>query len=337
MSSEQSRHLAHLALNVVAEAVRSHEPSTVVMLPPRPTLEEVMSACARSVNVQERVTIPPLPTASTRDRLRRLALENMPKDIDSGSSETMIPTPDILSMPREMPIRIKGLLQTAPIPRPATVEQRRTLKKRFFGDASFGGPAAEFEPTKDSHGGGDKENQRPSNARKYPRPYHVTIVSRLDMGSKLPTILANLCLTAIDCNNDQPVQNLRNVPCLWDTGAETAFISDDLLGPVFYAHLSDDIHNPYRDEARTRVQVSCAVEFSNSLAWIHTIATVLPRAMVPNGRSGVILGQAGFLDSIQYESVPRAILVAKNHQVPEGVWGDINISAYLQDEELREV
>src|SRR5271154_4960347 len=59
----------------------------------------------------------------------------------------------------------------------------------------------------------------------------------------------------------------------------------------FANRLSNPKNDPYRDRSLTTVQVQGYLALSNCEFYFETIVRVVPHSMVPNGRSGVILGQ----------------------------------------------
>lgn len=65
------------------------------------------------------------------------------------------------------------------------------------------------------------------------------------------------------------------------------------------------------------------------LIFFNLIFTVIPLSSAPNHRSGVILGQHGFLNTIVSSAVPRSILVHRGEEVKENIWGDISLYEYL--------
>lgn len=67
--------------------------------------------------------------------------------------------------------------------------------------------------------------------------------------------------------------------------------------------------------------------FSNgAVVQVDTVAVVVPRASVPNGRLGVILGQRGLIDSLRYESVPRGVI--DDPEFPRDFWGRLDVKCY---------
>lgn len=55
---------------------------------------------------------------------------------------------------------------------------------------------------------------------------------------------------------------------------------------------------------------------------------VIPRASTPNGRSGVLLGQTGVIDSVEYQSVPQKMTSIRDPTFAKDRLGYFNISCY---------
>jgi hypothetical protein len=64
---------------------------------------------------------------------------------------------------------------------------------------------------------------------------------------------------------------------IWDTGAHHTLISEDILSAEFREYLKDKIHDPYRSEDGTRLQIEANVVFTNSLILIIAVAVVVPK------------------------------------------------------------
>ncbi|KAJ5940198.1 hypothetical protein N7516_000366 [Penicillium verrucosum] len=139
----------------------------------------------------------------------------------------------------------------------------------------------------------------------------------------LATVVANVSLTAVDFDDGMPECELAWIEMLWDTGTGTAvtIVTADILSDEFRTHLSDPIHDPYRNENKARFQVSFIFEFSNTLIQHDTMALVVNKEFVPNMRSGIILGQRACLNRIQYRAIPRAVLEANGETIGKEFWG----------------
>ena len=85
------------------------------------------------------------------------------------------------------------------------------------------------------------------------------------------------------------------------------------------------------------VHVDAVFSLSNKTFEISTIFRVLPSSDIPNKRTGIILGQHGFIERMMVETIPRSILLKRGEQIDETVWGEIRIKAVLDlFEELHE-
>lgn len=49
----------------------------------------------------------------------------------------------------------------------------------------------------------------------------------------------------------------------------------------------------------------------------------MPKTSMPNGRSGILLGQQSFINRLVYCAVPKPFLIVGGTEVPEDVWGYI--------------
>ncbi|KOS41474.1 hypothetical protein ACN38_g7647 [Penicillium nordicum] len=161
----------------------------------------------------------------------------------------------------------------------------------------------------------------------------------------LATVVANVSLTAVDFDDGMPECELAGIEMLWDTGTAVTIVTADILSDEFRTHLSDSIHNPYRNENMTRVQVSFIFEFSNTLFQHDTMALVVNKEFVPKMRSDIILGQRACLNRIQYRTIPREVLEANGETIEKKFWGDLvienrvdidgTLTPYVNSEEHR--
>ncbi|KAL2871366.1 uncharacterized protein BJX67DRAFT_342081 [Aspergillus lucknowensis] len=205
-------------------------------------------------------------------------------------------------------IRTPGNLKPEDIPPPLPSSRRALLKHKFF-----------------------DENEPPF------REPHL-IPPALCIERTLAAIVGNAKITAVDWEPGMPHCNVRNIEMLWDTGAATTIITKDLLDEQFQSHLSDPVHKDYQNPDGTRVQISFALEFTNSVFWMDLIAWVVDKEAIPNGRSGVILGQKGCIDALQYRSIPRSVLEAQRQTVDESIWGDLILESFVDlDGSLKEI
>jgi len=196
------------------------------------------------------------------------------------------------------------------VPKPLTQKERAQLKQNLLGDIT------------------NTPQPPPAN------PHFFIVANREELA--LPSVQCTISLSAVDHEDPMPQQYLPKVMALWDTGAQVNFITDDLFSPEFREFVKQhEVHEPYRFVGRaggaggTRVQLSCLVEFSNEIVvQLDTVATVLSRDAAPNGRSGVILGQQGMIDSVRYESIPRAMAVMEGIEIAEDQWGIFDLKCY---------
>jgi hypothetical protein len=126
----------------------------------------------------------------------------------------------------------------------------------------------------------------------------------------LATVSGTFMLEMIDAAEDDELAKCKLVmkDMLWNTGSHGCTITTDLL-PERFAHnrLVDPENDLYRNDSGSMVQVQGYLAFSNS-KFFESIFTVMPHSMVPNRRSGVILGQRCLMDHMDFRQVPRAIL-----------------------------
>lgn len=205
------------------------------------------------------------------------------------------------------PLTIRNAIPASQLPSPkrATLEERRILKENFLRE----GP---------TH-----------------KPFMMIKAGLEDR--KLATIPGDIKLSAIDGDQFDPTVEIRNDNCLWDTGAQFCSISADLVTSSDPSFLDLDVHEQYRTQSNIGVQVDAVFSLSNKTFEISTIFLVLPPTDIPNKRTGIILGQHGFIDRMVVEMIPRAILLKRKEQIEETTWGEIRIKAMLNlDEELQE-
>jgi hypothetical protein len=55
---------------------------------------------------------------------------------------------------------------------------------------------------------------------------------------------------------------------------------------------------------------------------------ITPKANMPNQLVGILFGQLGCIDRLEYQSIPREILSARGDTIPEDRWGDIIVTSY---------
>jgi hypothetical protein len=158
-------------------------------------------------------------------------------------------------------------------------------------------------------------------------PYPVLLHAH-SCESYLAQVSGGLRLEIFDADeeDESAICKLPGQQMLWDTGAHFTTITEDLVPASFLAHTRD---NGYLDKYGTAansgiVQIAIEIQFSNCLHKIEGLATIRPTKSMPNGFSGIILGQWTILDSLEYHVVPARILQARNGVV-NGNWGEIRL------------
>lgn len=82
------------------------------------------------------------------------------------------------------------------------------------------------------------------------------------------------------------------------------------------------------------VQLSCVISFSNETIQMTIPAVALPVFNIPNNRSGIILGQSGFINHMVVEAIPSKILELTGQKVEDDEWGFFNVSKYVNEDGL---
>jgi hypothetical protein len=136
-------------------------------------------------------------------------------------------------------------------------------------------------------------------------------------------------LEAVDSYDGCPTLSLESMEMLWDTGAHRTIITEEILPRDFRDYLKDPIHDAYRGENGTRVQMQAVIEFSNSTIEIEAIAWVLSHLDMPNERVGILFGQSQCIDRLVYRTIPRSALQAKGEDITKDFWGDIIVEEYV--------
>lgn len=267
-----------------------------VPLPCGPTFKQLLDRCSEvATDIPTRLPVAPVPITS---ELHRAALRSLTGVKDGTRNEK-------IGQKRSLPILSHGLLQSAWPPKAIPAEEQAQLKENLVNDLK-------------------SQDQDPH------QPHHM-----IDVGSegKLATVNCSLEIMAMDHEEGMLSAEVKNHACLWDTGAETTFITDDILPDAFAEYVrTNPIHKPYRanNDKGTRVQIACIVEFSNhKVVQVNTVATVVSSKDVPNKRSGIILGQNGLIESLTHRVVPRVRIVRDEPDFPEGLWGRIDLESYV--------
>lgn len=292
----------YTGLNVACQTVRNRHPGLRVEFPKRLSVVELLERCASALKFDENpVSVPRISARSEalRQRLRAMAKENM------DAEEARIARN---RGPPNLTIQTHGLLLSADLPKPLNPGQRARLKEVFSDVLSIS---------------------------KTPSPHYK--LNNLAV-SNLPAVECTIALAAIDHEDPMPQDVIICQNALWDTGADMTYITDDMLSQDFRRFVNeDDVNARYQRDESTLVQISCMLEFSNkTIIQLDTVAAVIPRAFAPNGRSGVLLGQRGVIDSLEYMSVPQKSALKRDPTFPKDRWGYFNIISYCDtDGELR--
>lgn len=162
------------------------------------------------------------------------------------------------------------------------------------------------------------------------QPYILQTTANITEGV-LPTVSGKIRLRGLDEDPDEPFGEIEisQESMLWDTGSHGCTITRDVLPEGFLEYLARSEHDPYRDESGTKVQVDGHLSFSNQAFYFNTVFTVVPQSSIPNSRSGIILGQHGFINRMEHTEIPREILRSGGQACGVDKWGNINISKWI--------
>ncbi|MCJ1344822.1 uracil DNA glycosylase [Peltigera leucophlebia] len=161
-----------------------------------------------------------------------------------------------------------------------------------------------------------------------PPPHTLTIRATI-AENLLPVVSANVMMYGLDAAADDPHVSLTQAELLWDTGAHSTVVVDELLPEAFKEYLTKPENECYRSADGTRVQLDALVAFSNQVLSISCVCVVVSRSVIPDSRVGILLGQNMGINRLVHKSIPRAILSARGEKVPNTVWGDILIEDYV--------
>jgi hypothetical protein len=157
----------------------------------------------------------------------------------------------------------------------------------------------------------------------------VLILSASVTERTLPLVEAEIVVDGLDASFGTSGFLIKNTQMLWDTGAQSTIIAEEILSDSFRNVLRGRDHDLYRTADGFRVQVDISVAFSNASMIISAVGFVVPKARIPSSYEGIIFGQNGCIDQLVYRSIPRAILRARGSSVGDDVWGDIIVEEYL--------
>ena len=161
------------------------------------------------------------------------------------------------------------------------------------------------------------------NDKEEPFLYTLQLTSRL----WCPTIEASLRIETLQ--QIKPHVTVITTPnVLFDTGSAHCYITEDVIPDSFLQRTNEKA-----------VLCYVALNFSNTVIELSILLHILPAGRLPNGLSGVLLGQRTFLDGLHYEAIPREVLLKMGGQCPEGVWGDIIVKTCFDavKNELRDI
>jgi hypothetical protein len=103
-------------------------------------------------------------------------------------------------------------------------------------------------------------------------------------------------------------QSFGPTKMLWDTGAHSMIITKEMIPLSFRNHLNDPIHDPYRSEDESTVQMELFVKLPGFATTVDVFAFTRPQSMMTNHFLGIIFGQRMGIEKMVARTIPRAIL-----------------------------
>jgi hypothetical protein len=286
-------------LRQVAKHMHGREDDEPIMVPVETTWKTVLHAIVSALGERDGpMTVRKPRTEEHKRRMRQIALENVAAwkaEAEAAESESS----STKTLPG-LPIRTQYDISSLPMPRRATKEQKQRLKENMI-------------PFEDINRD----------------PYPIILTAAVTEGN-LPLVKANLVLDGIDVEFDG-LEKLDSVEMLWDTGAQSTLITEDLLSEEFRRFLQNPPHDLYRSDNKQCVQLDIVVAFSNTSVEMKAIALIVPKSAIPNQRSGIIFGQRQCIDCMNYRSMPRSILRALGQEVDDETWGDFVIDQIIDE------
>ena len=292
-------------LSQVASSVKSRAPTATAKISCRTTWTAALQTAQRSLEQQDQqLVVFPKQTKERQQALKEMALSmcSTSTSVPSRTSNDRITTPENASSRASdgLPIRTNvPKHQLPPRSSPAVRECLRELAK---------------------------ENMAFSDRQPYPLQVPAGITERV-----LPIVSGTLRLRGLngdpDDETDECKLDLNDM--LWDTGAHGCTITEDILPSKFRTYLQSSEHDPYRDAGGLHVQVDGYLALTNASVNFNTVFNVRLASSLPNGRSGVILGQSGFLNRMVWTPIPRIVLEMRGEDVGDDFWGDIHLSEYI--------
>jgi hypothetical protein len=295
-------------LSQVARSVKARAPAATAQISCHTTWAAALQTAQRSLEQPDQqnqtLAIFPMQTKERQQALKELALsmcstpENVPNRISGGQTTTpenaSSRTFDGLPIRTDVPKH-----QTPPRSSPAVRQRLQELAK---------------------------ENMAFGSRQPYQLQISAGITERV-----LPVVSGTLTLRGLggDPDDETDVCTLDINDMLWDTGAHGCTITVDMLSSKFQTYLQSSEHDQYRDESGLHVQVDGYLALTNASVSFSTVFNVRPASSLPNGRSGVILGQSGFLNRMVWTSIPRIVLEMRGEDVGDDFWGDIQMIEYI--------
>jgi hypothetical protein len=145
----------------------------------------------------------------------------------------------------------------------------------------------------------------------------------------LPVITAEGILRAFDWEDGFPQHRFGLTEMIWDTGASTTFITEEMLPSSFRDHLNHPIHDAYKSLDGSTVQMEFLIKFPTFPQTIDVVALVRSQSKMPTHFLGIIFGQKLSIERMKTQSIPQAILEATEQEVVPGAWGRIIVENYL--------
>jgi hypothetical protein len=150
----------------------------------------------------------------------------------------------------------------------------------------------------------------------------------------LAEVPANLVIDGLAATFGNDGFSIQNTKMLWDMGAQSTVIAEEVLSDSFREFLRGRDHDPYRVADGFPVQVDISIAFTNAAVIISAVGFVVPKARMPNEYEGIIFGQNLCIDRLVYRSIPRHILHARGLNIGDDVWGDIIVEQYLDLDDM---
>jgi len=279
----------------ICGAVKGLEHGGEVTLPTQTTVKEAVGLLSQeAAGFDGLMSFTKPKTEKSRERMKMLAR----KTFNIGEPHSSDPDAAF------RPLRLRNAINAAELPPPKSASSavRAAVKQKF-------------------------ENQPP-----FRDPYPISMSANIDE-RLLAAVSARMKFRAIDGDGEHDLTTeIKSDYCLWDTGAHGCVISDDMFNEEFQAYLKKDpIHDAYRNGQITSVLVDCIFSLSNSTLEMTVPFTVVALERMPNKRSGVILGQNGFLNQLVIKTIPRSVLEIIGTLVEESIWGEMSLEMFIDE------